>query len=36
MGFPAGAPEGVPSTVTTHSMIRGTGFFVSLAAVVSA
>jgi hypothetical protein len=36
MGFPPGAPEGTPPSMTLHSMIHGIGFFVSLASLVVA
>jgi hypothetical protein len=34
MGFPSGAPPGNPPTMSTHSMVHGIGFFVSLASLV--
>jgi hypothetical protein len=36
MGYPPGAPEGNPTVMTTHSMIHGIGFFVSLLSLVAA
>ena len=34
MGFPPGAPAGMPTSMTGHSMIHGIGFFLSLASLV--
>jgi hypothetical protein len=36
MGYPPGAPAGTPTTMTTHSMIHGIAFFISLASVTAA
>lgn len=35
MGFPPGAPPGNPPTMSTHSMVHGLAFFVSLASLVA-
>jgi hypothetical protein len=36
MGYPPGAPEGTPATMSTHSAIHGVGFFISLASFIGA
>jgi hypothetical protein len=34
MGFPPGAPEGIPTSMSTHSAIHGAAFLVSLVGLV--
>jgi hypothetical protein len=36
MGFPPGAPPGNPPTMTTHSLVHGIGFAVSLVSLIGA
>jgi hypothetical protein len=36
MGFPPGAPEGAPATMSAHSSVHGLGFLVSLASLIGA
>ncbi len=35
MGYPPGAPEGTPATMSTHSAVHGVGFFLCLMSVVA-